>query len=137
MADELGATVAEPEQVDARDIASYDLVGFGSGIFAMAFHHRLIRFVRSIPREHGTNAFLFATHGAPNVTTWLYMPAMTRLLRSRGCDVRGRFSCQGLDTSLPIPNGTNRGRPNADDLAAARTFVAGVARELVAAPSRA
>jgi flavodoxin len=137
MADELGTNVVEPEQVDPGELGSYDLVGFGSGIYAMSFHHRLVRLVHDVPRGHGTNAFLFATRGAPQLTTWLYMPAMSRLLRSRGFDVRGRFSCAGLDTSLPIPNGTNRGRPNADDLAAARTFAAGLAREYLPVPASA
>jgi flavodoxin len=45
MAAELDAVVAEPEAADPSAISNYDLVGFGSGIFGMAFHERLRAFV--------------------------------------------------------------------------------------------
>ena len=49
MADVLGAEVVEPETVNLATLGDYDLVGFGSGIFGMAFHPRLRTFVASLP----------------------------------------------------------------------------------------
>lgn len=37
----LEARVVEPGQINAAELATYDLVGFGSGIFNMAFHPEL------------------------------------------------------------------------------------------------
>jgi flavodoxin len=136
IADELGARVVEPHDVSPAEVETYDVVGFGSGIYAMSFHHHLLDLVRELRPRRGASAFLFATRGGPSATTWLYMPAMNRLLRSTGFTVVGTFSCPGLDTSLPIPfvGGLNKGRPNAADLAAARAFAAslGVSKRVVA-----
>ena len=63
----LGAAVVEPEEVAPADVASYDLVGIGSGIYGMTFHPRLWRFARSLPKARGTPAFLFATSGSPEL----------------------------------------------------------------------
>ena len=79
----LGAGVVEPEEIAPNDVAGYDLVGIGSGIYGMMFHARLWRFARSLPMSKGTPAFLFATSGGPEL---LWRPAfliMSRLLRSK------------------------------------------------------
>ena len=123
MADVLSATVVDPDEIDATVIADYDLVGFGSGIFGMAFHPRLRDFVRNLPRVHRKQAaFVFATRGGPKLTSVLYLPRMERLLGAKGFQVAGTFSCLGFDTWRPlrILGGLNKGRPNAADLDAAK-----------------
>jgi hypothetical protein len=126
MAGVLGVTVLEPEAVDTAAIADFDLVGFGSGIFGMAFHRRLHDFVRELPRVEGGRAFVFATRGGPKLTSWLYTRPMERRLRAKSFEVLGTFSCPGFDTWLPLRfiGGLNKGRPNAGDLDAARAFAA-------------
>lgn len=128
---ELAARVVEPEQIDAADLADYDLIGFGSGIFGMAFHRRLYDFVNGLPSEQGKKAFVFATRGGPQLTSFFYMSQMVRILRAKGFDVVGTFSCLGFDTWLPLRlvGGLNRGRPNDRDLDAARSFAAGLAKK--------
>ena len=120
----LGAPVVEPEEVAPADVASYDLLGIGSGIYGMMFHVRLWRFARSLPKVHGMPAFLFATSGSPEVFWRAAILVLSRLLRSKGYRVVGTFSCRGFDTWLPLRlvGGLNKGRPSQADLIAARTF---------------
>jgi flavodoxin len=120
----LGAAVVEPEEIAPNEVAGYELVGIGSGIYGMMFHARLWRFARSLPKVQGTPAFLFATSGGPEP---LWRPAvlvLSRLLRSKGYRVVGTFSCPGFDNLGPfqLVGGLNKGRPNGADLAAAREF---------------
>lgn len=122
----LDAQVVEPEEVTAEELASYDLVGFGSGIYGMAFHPRLFGFVRSLPPVEGQKAFMFATSGSRELWVWPFTGPLRLLLESKGYDVVDTFSCRGFDTWLPLRliGGINKGRPNAADLDAARAFAA-------------
>ena len=131
MADVLDAEVVEPGQVDATTLAGHEIVGFGSGIYGMSFHRRLLDLIRDLPRVDGQKAFVFATRGGPRSTTVLYMPRIVRLLRSKGYDVVGTFTCLGHDTWMPLRliGGLNKGRPNQSDLAAARAFASEVAEQ--------
>ncbi|MGW4534216.1 flavodoxin family protein [Nocardia sp. NPDC004340] len=123
MGEVLGARVVEPEEVSPADLAEYDLVGFGSGIFSMAFHPRLWEFTRSLPEGRQGRAFVFATSGFPAV-----MAPMTRLLGRKGFEVVDTFSVRAFDTFAPLKlvGGIHKGRPDAADLAAARAFAAGL-----------
>ena len=126
----LGAPVVEPEEVAPADVASYDLLGIGSGIYGMTFHSRLWRFARSLPKVPGTPAFLFATSGGPEL---FWRPAtlvLRSLLRFKGYRVVGTFSCRAFDTwgPLQLVGGLNKGRPSQADLRAARTFASQLGR---------
>ena len=68
LAGELGGTVVEPEDVVPSTLGDYDLVGFGSGIYGMAFHRRLLGLVRRLPEGHGRSSFVFATSGTLSST---------------------------------------------------------------------
>ena len=120
----LDAPVVEPEEVAPADVATYDILGIGSGIYGMMFHARLWRFARSLPKVHGMPAFLFATSGSPEVFWRPAILVLSRLLRSKGYRVVGTFSCRGFDTWWPLRlvGGLNKGRPNQADLTAARAF---------------
>ena len=126
----LAAIVVEPEDIAPNDVAGYELVGLGSGIYGWMFHARLWRFARSLPRVQGTPVFLFATSGGPEL---LWRPArvvLSRLLRSKGYRVLGTFSCPGFDNLGPfqLVGGLNNGRPNEADLAQARAFASGLGK---------
>jgi flavodoxin len=141
----LGADVVEPEQLGSAEVAGYDLVGLGSGIYAMTFHPRLWRFVRSMPRGCGRPVFLFATSGSREPWWRPAVLVMGGVLRSKGYRVVGMFSCRGWDTWLPLRliGGINQGRPADADLAAAREFASRMGDQVTAdastpatAPSR-
>jgi len=138
IAGELDAEVLEPEAVDPARLARAELVGFGSGIFGMAFHPRLQRFVADLaPVEPGTPAFVYCTSGAPELPFWRYRRRMAELLASKGFDVVGTFACRGFDTWLPLRliGGLNRGRPAEADLAAARAFAGDLRARLGTRPT--
>lgn len=123
--DVLDARVTDPEQVGLDELRTYDLVGFGSGIFNMSFHPRLRAYVTSLPCSHdGRAAFVFSTSGFPEPPFRRYTRGMTRLLDQRGFDVVDTFSCRGHDTWWPFKpvGGVRKGRPDTTDLDAARTF---------------
>lgn len=128
MADVLGAEVVTPGDVDVSAVGDYDLVGFGSGIFGMAFHPRLRDFVETLMPAARTRAFVFATSGGPELPLWQYTRRMVDLLETKGFEVVGTFRCRGYDTWLPLRliGGINRGHPNAKDLDAAKSFAAGL-----------
>ncbi|AHH96527.1 flavodoxin family protein [Kutzneria albida] len=136
MAQVLEAAVVAPEQIDAAELATYDLVGFGSGIFLRKFHPRLRRFAQSLPEGERGRAFVFATSGLPESRIRPFTRPLARLLKRKGFEVDDTFSCRGFDTWLPfrLVGGINKGRPNATDLEAARTFAEGLRARIGATP---
>ncbi|MFF7636351.1 flavodoxin family protein [Kitasatospora sp. NPDC008050] len=138
----LSAPVVEPEQVDPAELSTYDLVGFGSGIFSGKFHPRLRQFVRSLPqgdelpqggslpqgdslpRGERRKAFVLATSGLPEPRLRPFTRPLVRLLEQKGFEVGDAFSCRGFDTWLPfrLVGGINKARPDAGDLATAHAF---------------
>jgi flavodoxin len=127
MAEVLGAEVVAPEQADLAEPAGADLVGFGSGVFYGRLHPRLTEFVRALPAGRG-RAFVFATSGLPEIAPAPFTRPLVRLLQGKGFEVDGSFSCRAFDTWTPfkLVGGINKQRPNAGDLAAARTFAEGL-----------
>ena len=55
----LGAEVKTPQQVKPEEIAEYDLVGFGSGIYSATFDPSVLDLADRLPRAGTTKAFLF------------------------------------------------------------------------------
>ena len=126
MAEVLGAEVVEPEAVDVETLGDYDLVGFGSGIYAMAVHPRLSELVRRLPRSDGVRVFTFFTSGGRELPLLGYSRRIHRELAAKGFTVLDSFSCRGLDTFGPLRliGGLNKGRPNKGDLDRAAAFAA-------------
>ena len=123
MAQVLGAALRRPSEVTSEELAAYDLIGFGSGIYFGRHHAALLALVERLP---GLNkrAFLFSTRGAPILGPCHH--ALKSRLWAKGWRIVGEFSCLGWDTygCLRRIGGINKGRPNERDLARARTFAA-------------
>lgn len=137
MAEVLGARVVSPGEVEASELASYDLVGFGSGVYAMRLDGELRELIGSLPPGEGRRVFVFATSGAPELP-WLGFTREVRdALKSRGYRLDGTFTCRGWDTwgPLGLVGGVNRGRPNADDLSRAERFAADLRDRQTAKPA--
>jgi len=129
VANVLGAEVKTPQQVTPEEIAKYDLVGFGSGIYSATFDPSVLDLVDRLPRAEGKNAFLFSTYGAPAAFVGREFieknhEQIREKLQAKGYTVIGEFGCAGWNTNsfLKYFGGLNKGRPNAEDLRNAEEF---------------
>jgi flavodoxin len=126
----LGADLFTPEQALVASLASYDLVGFGSGIYFGRHHRTLRQLVDSAPALPRA-AFLFSTAGLPSLSA-LFHRSLRLHLQRRGCRVVGEFCCAGWDTVGPLVliGGLNRQRPNERDIEHAREFANSIVTSL-------
>ncbi len=121
MAEALNAEIVTPDEINPGEVVRYDMVGFGSGIYFLKHHKKIIQFARKLP--HGTHrAFIFSTRGS--FPRWICHAALKKALVSRGWTIVDEFSCRGYDTYGPLKyiGGINRGKPNERDLENARAF---------------
>jgi flavodoxin len=126
IAEVLDARVVDVAEFDPSQLVGCDLVGFGSGIYAMSFDDQLRRLVASLPPVHGTNAFVFATSGFGRINERPFRRPLAAILEAAGYQVIDSFCCRGLDTWLPlrVVGGLNKGHPDEADLVHARNFAA-------------
>ncbi|MFF2084126.1 flavodoxin family protein [Nocardia sp. NPDC058176] len=124
MAGVLDARIVTPDQVRPGELADYDLVGFGSGIYNMNFHRDLRKFVAALPGQQRGRAFVFSSSGFPEPPLRRYAHDLARRIEGKGFEVVDIFGCRGFDTWLPLRviGGIRKGHPDAADLAAARAF---------------
>jgi flavodoxin len=120
----LEGPVVDPAEITAAGLSSYDLVGFGSGIYTRKFHPELCEFVQSLAKEQRGKAFVFATSGFKDAGPTAFSRALVKLAQEKGFDVVDTFSCRAFDTFAPfkIVGGIRKGHPDAADLEAARVF---------------
>jgi len=125
----LGAEVKTPQQVKPEEIAEYDLVGFGSGIYSATFDASVLDLADRLPQAGSTKVFLFSTYGAPAAFAGGEFVAnnhsqIREKLQAKGYTVIGEFGCAGWNTNsfLKYFGGLNKGRPNAGDCKNAEEF---------------
>jgi flavodoxin len=121
MGEELDADLVPVGQAHSDALESYDLIGFGSGIYGGKFDKAHIAFVEDLPQAAGKPAFIFSTSMGGKTQQYA---AFKELLVNRGFSIAGEFSCKGWTTWGPFKlfGGTSKGRPNEEDLEAARIF---------------
>lgn len=121
MAEELGADLVPVAQAEPGTLDGYDLAGFGSGIFFGKHHKTLMQFVETLPTGAGRRAFVFSTSGKGGNAMHA---ALKEELAARGFSIVDEFSCKAWDSWGPLKliGGINKGRPDEQDLAAAREF---------------
>ena len=125
----LGAEVKTPQQVKPEEIAEYDLVGFGSGIYSATFDPSVFNLADRLPHVSNKKVFLFSTYGAPAfVANREFIEKnhqqIREKLKAKGYTVIGEFGCAGWNTNsfLRFFGGLNKGRPDANDLQNAEAF---------------
>ena len=125
MAKVLNAELLIPQQIEPEQIQSYDLVGFGSGIYGEKHHESLFDLVKRLPKVNNKKAFIFSTSAimGKNKVAKDHSLLRTQLQAKRYCIV-DEFSCKGFNTNsfLKYIGGMNKGRPNAEDLKHAEEF---------------
>jgi len=131
----LSAELKTPQQVKPEEIAEYDLVGFGSGIYGATFHASLLDLADKLLQVTGKKAFLFSTYGAPAAFAGRGFigknhEQIREKLQEKGFTVIGEFGCAGWNTNsfLKYFGGLNKGRPNAEDLRTAEGFAENLKR---------
>jgi len=127
MAGVLHAEVKTSAEVDAGILGSYDLIGFGSGIYASRNHKNLLKLADSLPAMD-KKAFIFSTAGAGNGDLKGHRELKTRL-EAKGFKIVDEFTCKGFDTFGPLRfiGGISKGRPNENDIEDAKQFAAKLA----------
>lgn len=128
MAEAVGADLREAGEVRARDVASYDLVGLGSGIYFSRHHRDLLALVAQLEDLKGKPFFLFSTSGFEEL---VFHEALKERVTERGGRIVGEFKCGGWHTFGPfmMDGGLQQGRPDEVDLRNAALF----ARQMVEA----
>lgn len=129
VANVLGAEVKTPQQVTPEEIAKYDLVGFGSGIYSATYDPSVLNLVDRLVYDAGKKAFLFSTYGAPVfIANREFIEKNHQQIREKltvkGYSVIGEFGCAGWNTNsfLKYFGGLNKGKPDAEDLRNAEAF---------------
>ena len=116
----------EIELIDAtktilKDLASYDLIGFASGIFYGKFHKSLLSFItENLPLRK--KVFVMYTCGSDRSES--YLKDINDLIKSKECTLTAAYSCLAYDTFGPFKliGGINKGHPNEADLQKAVDF---------------
>jgi len=121
MAEAMNATLKKVGEVGPDDLAGYDLVGIGSGIYAGRYHKHVFKLIEKIPRLE-KDMFLFHTAGGPEEK---YDQPMKELLINKGARVIGEFRCPGAAGLLGF-TWANKGHPDEQDLENARAFAKGL-----------
>ena len=138
--EKIGRTMAEvldaeikPVSEDTVDWSGYDLIGLGAGIDSGKHYRPLLELAAGLPPGAGKKVFLFSTGALAGERKKMRdHRALRDILLAKGYTVVAEFQCKGYNTNsfLKYIGGMNNGRPNADDLAATRTFAKGL-RKLV------
>lgn len=132
MAQAVGADLFDAVQAcEAKaSLSSYDVIGFGSGIYFGKHHESLLKFVLSLDLA-GKRVFAFSTSGIGSSRA---NRGLLDLLKQKGANILGDFACKGYDTFGPfkLVGGIAKGHPSEKDLERAREFVRG----MVAAAAR-
>jgi flavodoxin len=128
IAEVLGADLKKPNEVKPEDLANYDLIGFGSGIYFTKFHVSILNFINALPDMAGKKVFTFCTHGSSIYPPGGWNKKIQAILKQKGFEAVGSFQCQGFDTFGPFKwiGGLCKGRPNENDLSAAAQFAEGL-----------
>jgi flavodoxin len=129
MAKVLNAEILPPSKVDPSSLKEYDIVGWGAGVYSAQHHPSMLFLAERMPPSPGKKAFLFTTTGAPKIAFNDEFIAKNHnklrdVLKSKGCEIVGEFSCRGWNTNsfLKYLGGLNRGHPNEEDLERAERF---------------
>ena len=126
MAAVLDAKLIPVKEARVEELIYYDILGFGTGIFAGSPYRSITGLVGKLPDMKGRKAFVFSTGGEGNPK---HHRALTERALSRGFDFAGEFCCKGEVSKMKIlfwtinfKQPTNVGQPNGEDLENARNF---------------
>lgn len=131
MAKVMNADLIPIEEIENYDIDNYDLIGIGSGIYALRYHAQIRKWLAKEDSLKEKRIFLFATYGFDSEN---FHNHMIKLLEDRGAEIVGTFGTVAYDTFGPLKmvGGINKGRPDEEDLKKAEAFAADIYRKELA-----
>ena len=112
--------------VQSADLASYDLIGFASGIYFGKFHRSVLEFAEhNLPQ--GKKVFFLSTYGGSDGTK-----AIEEAVKAKKAQIVGSFGCKGYDTFGPfrLVGGICKGHPDGTDLKNACEFFDGMLKKI-------
>ncbi len=128
MAEVTPITIVDTEKAKELDIKNYDIVGFGSGIYAGKHDKRILKFVQSLS-ENEAFTFVISTSGGEDYDD--NNKALINILKKKNKTVLGVFSCKALDKFfiLRFTGGLNKGLPSENDYKNAKNFILNVIKD--------
>jgi flavodoxin len=126
-AERIHSELANIKEADNIDIESYDMIGFGSGVYMEDLSPKLFELVDKLDLT-GKNVFVFSTSG---VGMKFYNNKLIDLLVSKGAINKGSFACKGSfmakefsdNKIFGILGKLSQGHPNYKDLRKAEEFI--------------
>lgn len=122
MAEKINADISSVNDINIDSVANYDIVGFGSGIFAGKFHSTMLKFINKLPEVSNGEAFVFSTS---SFLKPVYNERIEKILAKKGYKILSGFSCKGFSTFGPfkLVGGKDKGRPDEKDLKNAEEYI--------------
>lgn len=118
-----GVELLDATKESKKDLSEYDLIGFASGIYAGRYHPTILKFAaENLPL--GKKIFFMSTSAMNKPFTKSIQSAVA----DKNADIAGEFHCGGYNTFGPFKliGGTNKGRPNEEDIKSAVEFYKGI-----------
>jgi flavodoxin len=117
----INASIVEAKDFKMNTLENYDVIGFGSGIYAGKFHKNVLDLIDKLPKLNNKKAFVFSTSGTGVLK---YNIKVEEELKKYGFEIIGSFACKGYDTYGPLKlfGGIGKGRPNEEDFQNAKDF---------------
>jgi len=133
-ADKINAELINIRDVSDIDVESYNLIGFGSGVYRESLSPKLFGLVDKLDLK-GKNVFVFSTSG---VGMKFYNNRLIRILVSKGAINRGSFACKGSFVAREFTNKKlfdiigrlSQGHPNDKDFKKAERFIGSVVTQI-------
>jgi len=118
----LNAELKKPYEVKPEELANYDLIGFGSGIYMFKHHKTLLNFIDNMPDMAKKPVFIFSTSGASGGKK--YHKELRDKLIKKNCNILDEFNCLGWDSFGPLKmiGGINKNKPDDDNFKEAGEF---------------
>ena len=119
LAQQFRITAVNAEEVSHVNFASYDLIGFASGIDFGRFYPQVTDLAGMLPP--GKRVYALYTCAKDQEK---YGSEIETIAAERGCTYVGKYGCKGYNTYGPwkIVGGMNRTHPDANELAEACAF---------------
>jgi flavodoxin len=127
MAEKIGAELKKAKVVNLTEVDNYDIIGFGSGVYHGRLHGEISSIIDSMPYQNNKKTFIFSTTGSMTYSK-LAHERIKSLLKDKGFNIIGDFSCPGFDTALSS-EGINKGKPDKQDFENAEKFIESILKK--------